>query len=197
MDIATLKAKVLCRVDESITDIAGGASAKYNVEEFLTDACKTIVAIAPPHLLSLGNITIAPTKNEDGSGYVALPADFERIVEFKMKGWQRVATIIQTSDPIYKNQFNKYTRGGIAKPIAVLTKDGETKKLEYFSLPDNLNHAIEKATYVKTCLPNQLDDRLAEGLCWLAASMILTVTNEKEQGEYCNIKFKETLETLM
>ncbi len=69
---------------------------------------------------------------QDGACTVALPADFMRLVIFQMSDWKRpVITPISDTDPLYAMQGSDYVgiRGGVKKPVAVLTTNIAGKKI--------------------------------------------------------------------
>lgn len=114
-------------------------------------------------------------------GCVALPPNFLRLSSFKMADWAKdVSNPITPAHKDYKKQ-STVLRGGITKPVAVLTWksiDGTmTRILEYYSV--NTSHVVEKLLYI----PEQYAEdfiavnmNLMDSLAWMTASKILQIT---------------------
>ena len=92
-----------------------------------------VEGMSPSPLPTPGQVT----GGQDGSCTVALPDDFMRLVIFQMSDWKRpVVTPIADTDPLYAMQGSDYVgiRGGVKKPVAVLTTSpGGKKMLEAYS----------------------------------------------------------------
>lgn len=139
------------------------------------DAIRLALEDAPLSFLEPTKITTPTiTGNDDGSGKVAIPDDFLRLVGLKLKGWNRgVSMVYNKGSEMDYIQRNKYTRGTYIKPVCVFshTDDG-TRCLEYFVAAkegDAYNHVVEHFHYVP--LP--------------------TITIDEDGGEY--VSFPELL----
>lgn len=191
--LATLKSKVLKRIDETVPQLSDGTVNQYNVDEFLNEATSHILCTAPLHVVPITEITESPQRNNDGSGSVSLPNGFIRLIEFKMKGWERpIVSAITVHSAKYNRQHNRFIRGGVSKPVVAMVQD----KLEYYSLPDGASHEIERARCVVKCEANELPERLHEPLCWLTASLILGVMNEEAASLSARKRFDELIVSL-
>ena len=87
-----------------------------------------VEGMSPSPLPTPGQVT----GGQDGSCTVALPDDFMRLVIFQMSDWKRpVITPISDTDPLYAMQGSDYVgiRGGVKKPVAVLTTNIAGKKI--------------------------------------------------------------------
>lgn len=180
MTIPELQDGVLRRIDEAAAAEYDGLASRYPIEEFLREATRELLLTAPLRLLPQRDFSTAEiVAAGDGSGTVALPKDFLRLASFRLKGWLRpVSETISTEDPAYSRQLNPVTRGGPAKPVAALLRDTGGRWLQWFSLPMGIEPSIARALYVADIAPEELPDLLADPLCWLAAALVLTVTNE-------------------
>ena len=135
------------------------------------------------------------TKNADGSGYVILPDDFVSLINFKMEGWKRSVSIAYPlSSEIYKHQTNEYTRGGINKPVCILSVNADGKKiLEYYSVPTDKEHKIEVFVYEGGYTPKEpinieKNSRLFAALCYMCASLVYSIfENANTSKEMQNI----------
>lgn len=56
----------------------------------------------------------------DGSATITLPSECRRVVEVKLDGWQRAATIVGSDSPIAALQRSPYSRGRSEEPVAVV-----------------------------------------------------------------------------
>lgn len=193
MTTQTLTEKVLRRIDEMTPQLSDGTISAYNVADFLEEAAAQIMATAPTHLLPTTDFAVnAVTDNGDGTGSVQLPANFVRLVEFKMQGWQRaVHRTITTQNPLYGRQASKVLRGGVAKPIVAINSN----RLEYFSLKADTPQIATAKCIVKTSA-DKVPDLLVDAMCWLAASMVLEVKNEPTAAQNAKVKYNETLTTI-
>jgi hypothetical protein len=144
----------------------------------------------------------------NGTGYVVLPDDYIRLQSFKMILWERdVDTAISMVDPKYKQQKNIYTRGGLSKPVCVITRkaiSGEVKKvLEYYSVPeedeeeDLLNHEIEQFIYVPEVAAEDVQENLTDALTWCCAAKVLETSGRSEASKTAYAHMQLSLENLM
>lgn len=151
-------------LDENITEsfIEGDPDQlqlKDHIEARILDAVRHIHEAADSSLLDDGlpiplEVGGQPTiqVNPDGTGYVALPDDFMRLVIFKMTKWKRpVVEAISDTDPRYFLQKSRFLgiRGGVDKPVCALTTGDASKILEFYSLPPGeTDQSVEKARYL-------------------------------------------------
>lgn len=198
MNESSLHNGVLQRIDEATSNQLEGIATRYPIAEFIREATMEILRTAPLHLLPKTDFTTAKMKDlGDGTGTVTLPADFVRLASFRMKGWLRpVVSTITTDSPLYSRQLNPVTRGGMAKPVAVLVQDAEGMKLRWFSLPCDMPHEIAEALCICKTKPSNMPDLLADPLCWLAASLVLAVTNEQNAATVARQRYEQSLQQL-
>ena len=170
--------------DEGLTD-----PYTLMINAFLDESAKRVLQTAPLHILVPKLSTIEATQNiaDNKIGYIVLPADFLRIASLKMEEWKReVADFITPADGRYKLQHNKYTRGGLAKPVAVLSYKqvaGETTRVvEYYSV--NASHVVEYLYYIPEALAEDLQSNLTDALTWTCAGIILQVTERGDLAKY-------------
>ncbi len=164
------------------------------IDNLLDESAKNVLLDAPLEILNSVHCANAAV-GSDNVGYVVIPDDFLRLVSFKMAEWEREVTkAITASNPKYKLQKNKFTRGGVSKPVVVFTQrisnDAPVKVLEYYSV--NSSHEIEQFLYVKKQLAEDIQEDLRDSLTWMCASKILQNTSQLdlsklalEQARYC------------
>lgn len=196
MTVTELQEGVLRRIDEAAAAEYGGLASRYPIAEFLREATRELLLTAPVRLLPQRDFSTAEiVAAGDGSGTVALPGDFLRLAAFRLRGWLRpVFETIGTEDPRYARQLNPVTRGGPAKPVAALLRDTQGVRLQWFSLPPGIRPVIAQALYVADLAPEVLPDTLSEPLCWLAASLVLAVTNESNAAAAARQRYELTIQ---
>ena len=150
------------------------------VNSFLDESAKRVLLSAPLHVLD-------PVKSDEGpvyedgelTGYIPLASNFLRFVSLKMADWKREITDpITTSDKRYKLQQNKYTRGGVAKPVAVFSfrtiESAQTRVVEYYSI--KTSHNVDWLYYIQETEAENIPDNLMDALTWYCAGLVLQVT---------------------
>ena len=163
-------------LDENITDVSvltddpDQLQLKDHIKARIVDAVRNIHEAADSSMLDDGLpiplvVSGQPTiqVNPDGTGYVALPDDFMRLVIFKMTKWKRpVVVAISDTDPKYFLQKSRFMgiRGGVDKPVCAITTGEASKVLEFYSLPaGETDKSVEKARYLP--LPKiEVDDTI-------------------------------------
>lgn len=152
-------------LDENITEVSvltddpDQLQMEGHIRARIIDAVRAIHEAADSSMLDDGlliplEVAGQPTiqVNPDGTGYVALPDDFMRLVIFKMTKWKRpVVFAISDTDPRYFLQKSRFVgiRGGIDKPVCAITTGEASKVLEFYSLPaGEADHSVEKHRYL-------------------------------------------------
>jgi hypothetical protein len=124
---ATIISTVLAKLDEiTVFDEAQEVPTVSLVEKVLQEGVTNMLRNAPLHMIEPVKVntessTLNHHQDEDGHGYIGLPDDFLRLYSFKMTVWQRpVSVAITTQNPKYDLQKNKFTRGGVSKPVVAV-----------------------------------------------------------------------------
>lgn len=156
----------------------------FPFDDFADEAARRVLLSVPLHSIPMVRsfADAMPTDNGEDSGSVVLPGDFLRLARFRMSGWRRpVLAPIADDSAGYALQFNRVTRGGVAKPVVVLSK-GKTL-LEYFSVPSG-THDIVEADYIPfTTLDDTYPENLLEITAWVLASLVLGVSNDSKGAQ--------------
>ncbi len=157
------------------------------IEKTLDESAIAILLMYPLYLLPVSDITGAQSINSDlygrstdGVGTIKCALDFLRLHTFLMEEWLRpVSDVITEDSPKYKLQWNTITRGGIAKPVVVLSKNtAGNLVLMYVSVPLGSAHTVTIKRYVPETLPEDLPDVLINGLAWHCAASVLQILSE-------------------
>lgn len=164
-------------------DGADNSDVVKHVTDVYTSAWRKCLSFVPISWANVSNFGELPYDMNDGSGYLTLPLDWYRLYCFKMQGWQReVYRVAYEGDEIATMQSRQFARGTPLHPVCVeCTNNDGIKILRYYSLPRGIKHQIAKALYVPMCKPIdciknevdlELDQRLEDILCHIAASMV-------------------------
>jgi hypothetical protein len=164
------------------------------VNSILNEAAKRVLLNAPIHVLDpVKSATAAGTPDavDNKIGHIPLASNFLRLVSLKMADWTReVTSAISANDKRYSLQKNKYTRGGATKPVVVFSfrtiTDEQKRVLEYYSVDDS--HNIDWLYYIQETEAEDLQSNLVDALTWMAAGMILQIT---ERPDLAKIAFEQ------
>lgn len=123
-----IKLLALSKLDELETHTGASQSpADELLEKLMDGSVENMLRNAPIHLLppikvNVASVSFVHEKDlANGTGYIALPADFIRLSSFKMAAWQRpVVDVISMTNPLFDMQKNRATRGGVNKPVVVI-----------------------------------------------------------------------------
>ncbi len=157
----------------------------------LSDAIARVFIMAPAYLLKGVDCRelLFPENRQDGSGSVVFPGNVLRVLLFKMKGWKRPVTrFIDSRHAKSELQYNRYVRGGINKPVAVLSADADGNTvLDYYSLPPYVRkHEVERAVYVP--VPEVINEgydvpvRLIDAVGYVCAAMVYEILGQPDMA---------------
>lgn len=152
------------------------------VDEQLPIAANEVLLSVPIHKLFPTTLTsVTPTPNQDGTGVIELPEDYLRLALLQMTEWSVPVHIAISADhPLYKQQFNKYTRGHQNKPVVVYSNNGSKQYLEYYSVTSN--HTVKTLSYIKKfSLNDNYHDTVAELIALNCAKKVYEVFGNTEQ----------------
>ncbi len=117
---------------------------------------------APAGMLAPSDIalTVSMRRAPQGTGIIVLPDNVVRVLAVKLSTWEREATIVAGGSALGRRQGNRYSRGGVADPVAVLSPGG---RLELFSLGSEVSvPMVETLLVVEDPGPERyvMDERL-------------------------------------
>lgn len=145
--IATLRTAVRTVMDENVSDQLNlnvntdTLSVTTLIDNNIPIAVRIVDILAPLQMIGAGESVSSPSVTWGGDidysgnrpGEISLPANYLRLVNFKMSDWDYGVSIpISNADPLYKAQWSKYggVRGNPAKPVVAITANN---KLQFFS----------------------------------------------------------------
>lgn len=195
-----IKTAILARIDEISPYDSVDIIWDLLMEKTIDDACNNYLMAVPIHLINASDFSTSTfVNNDDGTGYIRLKTDFLRLSAFKMNGWKRpVSLAITQESPRYNLQKNKYTRGGVAKPVVALVNKLTANAtylstvLELFPIYyDWVSNDIEQALYIKKTLPEALQDNLLNGYLWYASAEVLMRMQQLDFAKVAMGKYEE------
>jgi hypothetical protein len=185
IQMVMIKMDELTPYSEGLTSISPSLQPlkpiQTTIDAVLNECATDLLLSHPINRLEVTNTTPVLTPKSDGSGTMPLPLDFLRLVSFQVVGFVRPVTeLLDRLDPRVKLQYQRYTRGGKAKPVAVREI---TNLFHYFSLSPLDTHTLDHFSYIKNQLPETLSDDLVDGLTWLTASKALTALGHINEAQ--------------
>ena len=196
MTRAEIMGQALRCLDEIYPEDNSANTLNFPLEEFADEAARRVLLAAPLHAVPcVSDFSGAGiTAREDGSGEIALPDDFLRLARLRMEGWKRPVTVlIPEESAAYPKQFHPATRGGCAKPAAVLVRGG--KALEYFSVTGTPR--IAEALYIPfSGIGEEYPDKLGGATAWMLAALVLSVSNDPPGAKEAEARAGELLRLL-
>lgn len=169
-----------------------GVKIDWYIDDKIDEQLNALMLTAPTTLLPVVELKeqITLQQHQDGSGRITLPDNFLRPISLQMQGWNRPVTrFIDQTHPLYNAQFCKYTRGGVAKPVAAWITDGSgTSVIDYYSLPESYSpHAIQSFTGILSSdnkpTEYKLHTRLIDMLCYRCAATVYDIMGNHTMAE--------------
>lgn len=166
------------------------------INAILNEAATKTLLDAPLHILDpvKSDVAAGTVDSDDNKiGYIPLADNFLRFVSLKMSDWKREVTQpITTNDKRYRVQRNKYTRGGLAKPVAVFSyrtiTEAQKRVIEYYSV--DASHNIEWFYYIQETDAEDVQSNLVPSLSWTAAGIIFQIT---ERPDLAKLAFEQEI----
>ena len=192
---AEIISKAFARIDEVYPDDDSLNASAFNMDKFLDDAARWVVMTAPIHALGHGVdfSTAAHTHNNDGSGSVALPKYFQRLISFQMEDWPLplVGGLYQ-DDARYRQQSNPVLRGTPYRPAVFVCNGGQ--RLEYYT---SASRTIKVARcFAMNHVGDDYPDRLDDITAWKVAELVLSAMNDINAVQMCQNNIKDLLQLL-
>lgn len=195
MERSALINKVKTRIDEVsasgdvIVEVGVENTKPYDsiIDELLDESALEVLLKAPFYRLTISSGDVTPVQDsvDKHIGTITLPNDFLRLVSFRMNEWQQpVTSFAVQGDEIAQKQANKHIRGGVAKPVAVLSKGTNGYVATYYSVQSS--HTLKEFLYIKKdTAQNIADTQLIDAMVWICAAKTLGVLNEPTLSNLC------------
>lgn len=195
MERSALINKVKTRIDEVcasgdvIVEVGVENTKPYDsiINELLDESALEILLKAPFYRLTITSASLSGTRNsnDDKIGSITLPTDFLRLVSFRMSEWKRpVTSFAIPGDAVANMQSNEHIRGGLAKPVAVIKKNGNSYTADYYSVKSS--HEVAEFQYIKRdSAENIADTQLVDVMCWICAGKTLGVLGQQGIANLC------------
>lgn len=170
-----------------LTPLGSQKPIENTIDSILDECARDILLSHPLSKLPLTSIIPTPAGQTDGSGFIALPTDYLRLVSLQIAGFKKdIVHLITPEDPLYKLQANEFVRGTKNKPVGFLAQKviGGTARqcIHYFSLNPGDTHTTQQFVYVALIPAENLNAYLLDGLGWLAASKALVALGHVPEG---------------
>ena len=155
------------------------------------DAARLVEEDAAHHLLDAGKPFGASVEWESqegyGSGKVNLPADFMRLVTFRMSDWFKPVTEAITEEhPLYSQQSSRYlgVRGNPERPVVAIVHGAACQVLEFYSCSAGPGVRVSVARYlpIPTVKDGSIDlcPKLSRAVVYRLASMACAIVGHSE-----------------
>lgn len=188
--------KVYRCIDETYPDTTEQDLEEFNIPAFLEEAVRWVVKVVPVGALGEGT-----THNS-----LTLPADFLRLLEFKMDGWKvPVTEAFSQNNPKYWQQQNPALRGGNSRPLVFLV-NGETELEPY----PYYEKEVEKEDGTKDTVPaietlrvfkmptdyTDYPDKLLDVTAWKVAELVFSMMQDANGVSVAQAHIQQILPTL-
>lgn len=169
------------------------------VDEQLPIAANEVLLSAPIHKLSANKKEGAElsTSNSNGVCTIILPDDFLRLVMVKLTEWNIPVSIpISVDHPLYRYQYNKYTRGHQDKPVVAYVDKADAKILECYSY-EKISE-VEILSYIKKYdEKTEYNDTIAELIALTCARKVFEVFGNAEQVTMMTSEIDNVLKAML
>jgi len=164
------------------------------IDQFLDESAKETLLEAPVHVLPLTAFT-APTFDLTlKKATIVIPALFLRVGIIKFASWERpVYKAIYPGDLDYTRQFNRWLRGGKARPAAVWVSVGGVGNLICYGVTIATGY---EAKYVADTVAEDMPDKLHEPMTWHCAFQVLEVFDKEKLSQTAYSRYMKSLSIL-
>lgn len=199
--ISAVKSKIdeLTPFDGGLALITSSGNTNLNpvevyIEQFLDESAKETLLEAPAITLpttAFPNVTYSLSESK---AMLKVEDDYLRVGMIKFSSWERpVFNATYPGDPIYNRQFNKWTRGGKAKPRAVYVNEGGVGYLVCYGVESETGN---EASYVATAVAEDMPNALLEAMQWHNASLVLQVFGKEKISQMAYGRYTKALSLL-
>lgn len=198
-DIVKSKIDELAPFDGGLTLITAPGNTGNNpietyIEQFLDESAKETLLEAPVHILPLTAFS-APTFDLTlKKATITIPTLYLRVGVIQFSSWERpVYRALYPGDPNYSKQFNRWLRGGSARPTVVWISEAGAGKLVCYGVTSNTGY---KAYYVAETVAESMPDKLHEPMTWHCAFQVLEVFDKEKLSQVAYARYTKALSLL-
>ncbi len=183
---------------EMIPDDTDTLSQGEIIRGVIVDAAKTIERNAAGSLLDGINYHSMKASWEEKNGayvgWIALPSDLMRVDVVKVSDWERSAIVTSEDDERYKMQGNRWVRGNVQNPFAVLVHRGGGLALELYTSKNE--DATVDFSYVPTPVIDndgniELCSKLKDAIVYMAACLAcITLGDTQSAAGYKSVAYE-------
>lgn len=185
MDRNQIIRRVRIKLDELAPFDGAEVVSNPTIESCLNEASDALLMAAPTHIhpspYNFSSNAVVLSSTTPTKGYVQIPANFLRLVSFKLAAWRRaVVTPVVEGSNVHSKQHNPYARGGTWKPVMVYRYEPALPGhiLEFYSTVGG-STAIDHALCINRTLPENLPEIYIEPLTLVAGAMVLDIMGDE------------------
>lgn len=162
--------KVKVKLDE-LTPLSEGLEHPIDryIDPLLDDAARIVTERLPIQLFRMDGVTNAAKTFESPRVTLEIPDTVARIYNVKLSDWSNAVEPVEEHSDTGREQSDKYLRGGVRKPVAVLRNDQTKRYLDCYSGTNTSTHTINAVLYKK---PEQMHESMIIPLVLQCAKMV-------------------------
>jgi hypothetical protein len=164
------------------------------IEQFLDESAKETLLEAPSRVLPMTAFETITYDLPNKKATLTLEDDYLRVGVLKFSTWERpVYSALYPGDPRYSKQFNRWLRGGIARPAAYYINVGGIGYLICYGIEAATDN---EASYVAITIAEDMPDILLEPMTWHCAFQVLEVYAKDKASEMAYARYTKSLSLL-
>lgn len=181
----TIIHKALVCIDEVSQD-----ANVYPIDSFVDEAIRYVVDYLPLYRLGEGaSLDTSSFSVSFGVGTMPLPADFGRLIHFKVEDWKRRAEIISEISPRYRQMSNVVLQGNPSRPVVAVCRNRGV--LEAYTTKK------KDATAEGAYMPYDADmfsSYMEDVAAWKLAEIVLMSINDVNNAQVCGARVIELMQ---
>ena len=198
-DIVKSKIDELAPFDGGLTLITAPGNTGNNpietyIDQFLDESAKETLLEAPVHVLPLTDFATPTFTLADKKAVIVIPDTYLRVGIIQFSSWERpVYRAIYPGDPDYSKHFNRWLRGGKARPAAVWMSVAGAGTLVCYGVTSESDY---QAKYVAETEADNMPDKLIEPMTWHCAFQVLEVFDKEKLSQMAYGRYTKSLSLL-
>jgi hypothetical protein len=173
------------------------------INNLLNESVNEVLMKAPVYRLHTQTSSFTPQLSTDmkvetifntrKKAAIAIPDDFLRLVSISDNSFDRpIYELAIEGDDADKRQHNKFLVAKSAKPIAVLSNNANSRKIDCYSYATSVNPS-PTILYIKrynndkdSSMDTNLDDYLIDVVSWVCAGRVFAAQGDSNKGKICD-----------